>query len=581
MPFDGFFTNSIVNELSSLIDGRIDKIHQPTKDEIILYIRKDRKTNKVLLTSNPSFPRVHITENDKENPLVPPGFCMVLRKHLTGARVLSVDQVNFDRIVNFSLEGKDELGYPINYNLIIEIMGKHSSIILINSENKIVDSIKHITSETSRYRTVLPGFEYISPPTSDKISPLNINAMEFDSCINRHDLEPITKSIMNSFLGICKKFSDDIAGDIKNKKTIELLKDERENICSNFFYYIAKTKSHDFSYKIYYKDDIMNDFYCLPLKSFEGLSSIGYDSPSKLLDNFYGQRDLKNSLKQKYSDLFKLVSNLYDRNLKKIQIHKEKLIECSNHDLYKVYGDILMANQYSLSDGLKSVTLQNFYDENFSDITIPLDESLSVNQNAQKYYKRYAKEKSTIDTVESQLIEAEDESIYLENTLYNVENARDVETLEEIKMELINLSYIKKKGKTHKNSKKSLPYHYVSSDGFDIYVGKNNHQNDYLTTKFAVSSDIWLHTKDIPGSHVIIKSKSGKISDDAIVEAANLAAFHSKGKNSTNVPVDYTERKNVKKPSGSKPGMVIYSTNKTIYITPDENKVNTMTKLDK
>ncbi|MEG1415302.1 MAG: NFACT RNA binding domain-containing protein, partial [Clostridium sp.] len=174
-----------------------------------------------------------------------------------------------------------------------------------------------------------------------------------------------------------------------------------------------------------------------------------------------------------------------------------------------------------------------------------------------------------------------DESIYLENTLYNVENARDVETLEEIKMELINLSYIKKKGKTHKNSKKSLPYHYVSSDGFDIYVGKNNHQNDYLTTKFAVSSDIWLHTKDIPGSHVIIKSKSGKISDDAIVEAANLAAFHSKGKNSTNVPVDYTERKNVKKPSGSKPGMVIYSTNKTIYITPDENKVNTMTKLDK
>ncbi|MEF9952503.1 MAG: NFACT RNA binding domain-containing protein [Clostridium sp.] len=581
MPFDGFFTNSIVNELSTLTDGRIDKIHQPSKDEIVLHIRKDRKTKKVLLTSNPSFPRVHITENDKENPLVPPGFCMVLRKHLSGARVISIDQINFDRIVNFSLEGKDELGYPINFNLIIEIMGKHSSIILINSENKIVDSIKHITSETSRYRTVLPGFEYVAPPTCNKISPLNINAIEFDASLNQHDLEPITKSIMNSFLGICKKFCDDIVGDLKGKKTIELLKDERDNIRSDFFYYIAKTKSKDFSYKIYYQDDIMHDFYCLPLKSFEGLYSITYNSPSELLDNFYGQRDLKNSLKQKYSDLFKLVSNLYDRNLKKIQIHKEKLIECSNHDIYKVYGDILMANQYSLDNGLSSVTLQNFYDEDFKDITIELDETLSINQNAQKYYKRYAKEKTTIDTVEKQLIEAEDESVYLENTLYNVENARDVETLEEIKLELITLGYIKKKAKTQKGAKKSLPYHYVSSDGFDIYVGKNNHQNDYLTTKFAVSSDIWMHTKDIPGSHVIIKSKSGIVSDDAIIEGASLAAYHSKGKNSTNVPVDYTERKNVKKPSGSKPGMVIYSTNKTIYVTPDEEKVNTINKIDK
>ncbi|KMT21442.1 Rqc2 family fibronectin-binding protein [Clostridium cylindrosporum] len=581
MPFDGFFTNSIVKELSLLSDGRIDKIHQPTKDEIILYIRKDKKAYKVLFSCNPSFPRVHITETDKENPLVPPGFCMVLRKYIAGAKLKGVNQINFDRIVDFEIEGRDELGYPLTFHLIIEIMGKHSNIILINDKEKIVDSVKHITSETSRYRTVLPSFDYISPPLSGKVSPLNITKDEFDKYLNSKDLETASKAIMSSFLGISKKFSDDVTENYKNTKLIELLADERDTISSNFFYYMAKVKSCSFNYRIYYNNDLMNDFYCLPLKSYNGLTSIDFDSPSKLLDSFYGQRDLKNSLKQKYSDLFKLISNLYDRTLKKIQIHKEKLIECSNYETYKVYGDILMANQFSLEDGMKSVTLQNFYDENLNDITIPLDDDISINQNAQKYYKKYNKEKITIETVTLQLKEAEDEKLYLENILYNVENANDIETLEEIKSELSSIGYIKKRGKQSKGSKKSLPHHFVSSDGYDIYVGKNNNQNDYLTTKFAVSSDIWLHTKEIPGSHVIIKSKSGEVSDTAILEAANLAAYHSKGQNSTNVPVDYTEKKNVKKPSGAKPGMVIYTTNKTIYITPDETKVKSLTKLSK
>lgn len=581
MPFDGFFTNSIVKELSDLEDGRIDKVHQPTKDEIVLYIRKNRKKYKVLFSCNASFPRVHITETEKENPITAPGFCMVLRKHIIGARVKKIHQVNFDRIVSFELEGKDELGYSIDFTLVIEIMGKHSNIILINSENKIVDSIKHITSETNRHRVVLPGFEYISPPTSNKISPLNINKEEFDRLLNLKDLETASKAIMGSFLGISKKFAEDITEDFKNTKIIELLSESRDMISNNFFYYMAKTKSSDFSYKAYYKNDLMNDFYCLPLKNYTTLPSMSFDSPSKLLDSFYGQKDLKNSLKQKYSDIFKLVTNLYERNLKKIQIHKEKLIECKNYEIYKTYGDILMANQYSLGEGLETVTLQNFYDENLSDIEIPLDKELSINQNAQKYYKKYNKEKTTIETVTIQLKEAEHEKIYFENLLYNVENANDLETLEEIKNELSSLKYIKKKTKKAKGNNKSYPYHFVSSDGFDIYVGKNNNQNDYLTTKFAISSDIWLHTKDIPGSHVIIKSKSGKVSDEALIEGANLAAYFSKGQNSTNIPIDYTEKKNVKKPSGSKPGMVIYYTNKTIYITPDKNKVDELQKLDK
>ena len=581
MPFDGFFTNSLVKELSVLEEGRIDKIHQPTKDEIILYIRKNKKSYKVLLSCNASFPRVHITETEKENPLVPPGFCMVLRKRISGAKVLSVDQVEFDRIIDFKIEGKDELGYPLIYNLVIEIMGKHSNIILLNESNKIVDSIKHITSETSRYRTVLPSFDYIAPPNPGKISPLNINKLDFDNIINKKDLENASKAIMGSFLGVSKKFAEDVCEDFKSKKIIELLKDERDTITSNFFYYIAKVKSNSFTYKIYYKDDLMNDFYCLPLKSYDNLNSISFESPSKLLDSFYGQRDLKNTLKQKYSDLFKLISNLYDRTLKKIQIHKEKLIECRNFEKYKIYGDILMANQYSLEDGIENVVLENFYSENLEKIEIPLNKEISINQNAQNYYKKYNKEKITIETVNVQLKEAEEEKLYLENILFNVENANDIETLEEIKSELAATGYIKKKGKKSKNNKQSLPHHYVSTDGYDIYVGKNNNQNDYLTTKFAVSSDIWLHTKDIPGSHVIIKSKSGEVSDSAIIEAANLAAYYSKGQNSTNVPIDYTEKKNVKKPSGDKTGMVIYYTNKTIYITPDENKISSMKKLDK
>lgn len=581
MPLDGFFTNSLVKELSLLTEGRIDKIHQPTKDEIILYIRKERKSHKVLFTCNASFPRVQITETDKENPLVPPGFCMVLRKRIAGAKLKEVNQINFDRIIDFYLEGKDELGYPLNYHLIIEIMGKHSNIILLNDNNKIIDSIKHITSETSRYRTVLPSFDYIAPPTAEKVSPLNITKDEFDKYLNSKDLETSSKAIMSNFLGISKKFSEDVCENYKNTKIIELLSDQRETISSNFFYYMAKVKSSSFNYRIYFKNDLMSDFYCLPLKSYDGMPSMSFDSPSKLLDSFYGQRDLKNSLKQKYSDLFKLITNLYERNLKKIQIHKEKLIECNNYEIYKVYGDILMANQYSLEDGIESALLENFYSETLEKVLIPLETDISINQNAQKYYKRYNKEKTTIETVTIQLNEAEEERIYLENILYNVENASDIETLEEIKVELSSIGYIKKRGKQNKGNKKSLPHHFLSNDGYDIYVGKNNNQNDYLTTKFAVSSDIWLHTKDIPGSHVIIKSKSGEVSDEALLTGANLAAYFSKGQNSTNVPIDYTEKKNVKKPSGSKPGMVIYYTNKTIYITPDENKVNMLKKLDK
>lgn len=319
----------------------------------------------------------------------------------------------------------------------------------------------------------------------------------------------------------------------------------------------------------------MIDYYIFELREYNNLKIEYYDSPSKVLDTFYGNKDLKDSLKQKYSTLFKLVSNFIERTEKKIQIYREKIEECKNYEIYKIYGDILMANQYYIDLNSDKVELQNFYDPELKNIIIPINTDLSIVQNAQNYYKKYNKEKSTLEISNKLLKECIEEKEYLDSILYNLENASDIDTIEEIKSELYEQGYIRKRKNT--KQKKASPHHFKSSDGFDIYVGKNNIQNDYLTTKFAVGSDIWMHVKNIPGSHVIIKSKNGNVSDTALLEGALLAAFFSKAKHSSNVPVDYTEKKNVKKPSGAKPGMVVYFTNKTIYVTPEESKIKKLT----
>jgi predicted ribosome quality control (RQC) complex YloA/Tae2 family protein len=573
MPFDGVFTSSVVKELSTLKNCKIDKIHQPSKDEIMLFIKKDRKTVKVLFSANPSYPRVHITEQNRENPQTPPTFCMILRKHITGGRIVEVVQVNFDRIVEFKIESKDELGYPVIYYLVCEIMGKHSNIVLLNEERVIVDCIKHIGSDINRYREVLPNVKYVQPPSKGKISPLLATKSYVDELFNSNLEASPVKIFTDNFLGISKIFAREICGEYADHKISQLSSQQKEFVISNFFYYLSRIKSSNFNHMIFYNSDAMEDFYVFALKDYKGYSTMNFDSPGQLLDTFYGQKNLKDSLKQRFNDTFKLISNLIERNNKKIQIHLDKINECKDYEKWKIYGDLIMANQYAISENMNEVELQNFYDPEYSNITIPLEVGLTPVENAQKYYKRYTKEKNTVETVSKQLEECYEEQKYLETILYNLENANDIETIQEIKNELGELGYIKLKRKNNLKVKKSKPYHYRSSDGFDIYVGKNNHQNDYLTLKFAVSSDIWMHTKNIPGSHVIIKSKNGYVSDEALLQGAALAAYYSKGKNSTNVPVDYTERKNVKKPSGAKPGMVIYYTNKTIYITPTEDKI--------
>ncbi|MCX7884834.1 MAG: NFACT family protein [Caloramator sp.] len=579
MPLDGVFVNAIVKELSTIINGKIDKIHQPSDYENILLVKKDKKNYKILLCANPSYPRVHITENNYENPAAPPPFCMALRKHLNGAKIIDIYQVNFDRIIEFKIEGRDELGYPIIYFLIVEIMGKHSNIILLNEKRYIIDSIKRIGSDVNRYRQIIPGVEYISPPIGEKENPLEQSEENIKNLISNFNSDkPVYKLFTDNFLGISRTLSYEICNNLANIKIKDLSNEQKNLLNINFLYFMAKIRSNDYKYIIFYEETSMFDYYVFELREYKNLKFELYESPSKVLDAFYGQRDLKDSLKQKYTSLFKLITNFIERADKKIQIYRDKIDECNNFDIYKIYGDILMANQYYIDLSSDKVELQNFYDPELKNIIIPIDTELSPVQNAQNYYKRYNKEKNTLEITNKLLKESIEEKQYLESILCNLENASDIDTIEEIKSELFELGYIKKK-KNNIKQKKSQPHHFKSSDGFDIYVGKNNYQNDYLTMKFAVGSDIWMHVKNIPGSHVIIKSKNGEVSDAALLEGALLAAFFSKAKNSSNVPVDYTEKKNVKKPSGAKPGMVIYYTNKTIYVTPNENKIKNIISL--
>lgn len=581
MPFDGFFTHSIVHELSYLIDARIDKIHQPTKDEVYLFFKKDRKLHRILLCVNSSYPRVQLSECVRENPIVAPNFCMILRKHLGSARLLSVSQLDFDRIIEFKFECRDELGYVQTLTLTAEIMGKHSNVLLIGPSGTIIDCIKHIGCDVNRYRELLPGVTYILPPNSGKINPLMIEKVDFERIFTEADnpMSTSEKLLLDRLLGFSKLMSREICGDFAGMKASELSAESIHTISSRFYYYMARIKSHTYDRNIYLKDGLVHDYHVFPISAYSELQAEPRLSSSQILDEFYGQKGLKDSLKQKFNDIFKLVSNLIERNAKKMQLHRDKLAECGTYGVWKVYGDILMANQYFIGENLTEVELDNFYDENFAKITIPLDPDLTTLGNAQRYYKKYTKEKTTVEMVEKQLIEGENEQHYLESISTNLEIATDVDTIEEIRRELVDSGYIKKR-KLPSKQQKSKPHHYRTSDGFDVYVGKNNVQNDLLTLKFADSNDIWMHTKNIPGSHVIVKQKGGTPpSDTALLEGALLAAYYSKARNSTGVPVDYTEKKNVKKPNGAKPGMVIYLTNRTIYVSPGEEKLAVLQKL--
>lgn len=570
MALDGIFLYSVIHQLkSTILNGKVDKVNQPEKDEIILNIRQGRIHTKLLISASSNFSRIHLTEFNKPNPIKAPMFCMVLRKYLSNAKILDIKQIDNDRIVVIDFESRDELGFDSIYSLIIEIMGRHSNITLVRKRDGIImDSIKHITPDVNSYRSTLPGIKYVYPPSSNKLNPFNFTYQEAEQYIKENNIELNENMFLMLFTGISKTLSKELAFNLNLDNTVPL--DNILNFCKNFF---DKLIAKEFEYFSYKNDASLIDFYCLDLKSLGKHSKISYDSPSLLLENFYFIKDKLDRLKAKSSDLQRIVTNNINRCIKKEKILNKTLKECQDKETVKLYGELITANIYALEKGMKEIEVLNYYSDKGENIKIKLDENKTPSQNVQLYYKKYNKLKKSEEAAHEQLAQNMDELNYLYSVLTNIKNASSYEEIEEIKKELIDTDYIKFK-KSHKSnkSKPSKPAHFISSDGFDIYVGKNNIQNDYLTLKFANKHDIWLHTKEIPGSHVIIRS-SGEIPEATLMEAANLAAYYSKGQHSSKVPVDFTEIKNVRKPSGAKPGMVIYYTNQTLYITPEEPKL--------
>lgn len=564
MALDGIFLSSLLTDLKeSIIDSKIDKINQPEKDEIILQLRKNRSNIKLLISASSQFSRLHITNIQKENPLKAPLFLMVLRKYLVGGLITDITQKDSDRIVTIHVSSRDELGFDSKYLLIVEIMGRHSNITLVRERDlKVMESIKHITPDINTYRVLYPGVTYVYPPTSTKLNPFDFTEKDLINILEDSSYNLDENFFFKNFTGVSKILSKELYSNLSSynysvKDTERLYK-----FIKNLFNDIKNNPS----FNIYVDDNgILKDFHAVKLSS---LKAINYEDPSKMLDEFYYKKDKQERLHSRSQNLQKLIHTNIERCNKKEKILENTLEDCKSKEDFKVKGDLLTSFIYSFKKGDKSITLQNFYDENLPDVEIKLNPNKSPSENVQIYYKKYNKLKKAEEEAYIQLEKNEDELKYLNSVLTNILNADSYDEIEEIKNELMETGYLKFKKSSQKKKNKSKPLHFISSDGIDIYVGKNNLQNDYLSLKFANKNYMWMHTKDIPGSHVIICSND--VPDNTLEEAAILAAFYSKAKTSSKVPVDYTLVKNLKKPNGAKPGMVIYHTNYTMYTEPKE-----------
>lgn len=587
MSLDGIVTRNIVLELNDLLlGGRVDKIYQHEKDEIIIYIYNKGKTHRLLVSSSSNNPRLHLTRYGMENPPTPPMFCMLLRKHLSGGTILNIEQHEMDRIVFIDVSSLDELGEVSIKRLIIEIMGKHSNIILIDKASlKIIDAIKKVTPEISSVRQVLPGLLY-TLAKQDRLNPLTSTEPDFYSLIeNDNKNKQVYKFFYTNFSGLSPLISKEICSiaqiDI-DRPLGTISESEKKALYASFASIIEKVRKCDF-HPVLIKNDYGDDytaFHSLDINQFGDKSKIYVDSINEVLDIYYTENDKLDRIHQKSQSIRKSIQVNLERALNKLAKQKQELLESEDREIYKIYADLISANIYRIEKGTSSIDLENFYDDKMEKITVPLDNKYSPVENAQRYYKKYAKLKHAHKLLLEQIPDTEKEIEYLENVLNNIDNCTELIELEEIKEELINEGYLKGKYKKNKNNKVSKPYHFISSDGFHIFVGKNNKQNDLLTLKTANKKDIWLHAQKMPGSHVIIKSDNNIVPSKTLEEAATLAAYYSKGKNSNNVAVDYTERKNVKKPKNAKAGMVIYDNYETIFVTPKKEYVENIKRVE-
>lgn len=587
MAFDGLVISNLVYELNqTILNAKISKIAQPENDELLFTLKGSNGQFRLAMSASASLPFLYLTDSNKPSPLTAPNFCMVLRKHIANGRITKIYQPHMERIIHFEIEHLDELGDLCTKTLIVELMGKHSNIIFCNSKGMIIDSIKHVSSMMSSLREVLPGRDYCIPATQeDKLNPLEVTEAAFMETVMQKPLS-ITKAIYTSFTGISPVIANEICyrASIDGDMAVESLNaDEKKHLYNNFLWLMEDVKNHNYCPNIVTKGSEPVEFSCFKLSEYTNHASTPvchsadasaeiytmteYASISEVLEHYYASKNVYTRIRQKSVDLRKIVTTALDRNRKKYQLQEKQLKDTEKRDKYKVYGELIHTYGYGLSEGAKQLEALNYYTNEM--ITIPLDPTLDAKANAQKYFDKYNKLKRTYEALTDLITETGMEIEHLESIATSLDIALTEDDLVQIKEELTEFGYIKRKYSGKKVKIKSKPFHYISSDGYHMYVGKNNYQNDELTFKFATGNDWWFHAKGMPGSHVIVKANNEELPDRAFEEAAKLAAYYSKGRDNDKIEIDYLQKKNVKKPNGSAPGFVVYYTNYSMTIQPD------------
>ena len=576
MAFDGITIANITKELKTLLTGgRIRKIAQPENDELILTIKSTEGTFRLLISASASLPLIYLTESNKPSPLTAPNFCMLLRKHIENGRITCISQPGLERIIRFDIEHLDELGDLRQKTLVVEIMGKHSNIIFCDENNRIIDSIKHVSSQMSSVREVLPGRTYFIPETTEKADPLALTLESFQAIIGSKSTK-LAKALYTSYTGISPVAANEVvfrSGLNTEMSGNALSETEILHFYKIFSYFMEDVACRNFTPNIVYEGRTPKEYASLPLTMYQDLQTVNHPDISHLLETYYAQRSTVTRIRQRSTDLRKVVQNALERSRKKYDLQAKQLEDTGKRENYRIYGELLTTYGYSAAPGAKSLDVLNYYTN--EELTIPLDPQLTALENAKKYFDKYSKLKRTYEAVTELLKETGNEVAHLESISTALDIALSEEDLVEIKEELMEYGYIKKRQAGSKRPKiTSKPFHYLSSDGYHMYVGKNNFQNEELTFHFAVGGDWWFHAKGVPGSHVIVKAQGEEeLPDTTFEEAGRLAAYYSQNRDNEKVEIDYIQKKHIKKPKGGKPGFVIYHTNYSLMIDPDISNI--------
>lgn len=573
MAFDGIVIAGLVHELNqTVLNTKISKIAQPENDELLLTCKGKSTQYRVAVSASASLPFLYLTEENKVSPLQAPTFCMVLRKHIANGRIIRIYQPHMERIINFEIEHLNEMGDLCRKTLIVELMGKHSNIIFCDEDGIIIDSIKRVSSAVSSLREVLPGKPYFIPSTQeDKYNPLAIDSNRIYEIILDKPTT-VCKAIYTSFTGVSPLIASEAAfrADMDADQPVASFSDnEIRHLSNHLAWLFDEIRRNDYHPVIVRKGRKPLEFSALALTMYQDCETEEFDSMSKVLEVFYSEKNVYSRIHQKSADLRRIVATALDRSQKKYQLQQKQMKDSEKREKYKLYGEMINVYGYNLEEGAKELVCENFYDNN-KEIRVPLDPTLTTRENSQKYFDRYGKLKRTAEALETLLAETNAQIEHLESIQNSLDIALSAEDLIQIKQELTEYGFIKKNRSGKKEKIKSKPFHYLSSDGYDMYVGKNNYQNDELTFKFATGNDWWFHAKGMPGSHVIVRNdKDGQMPDRVFEEAGKLAGYYSKGRESDKIEIDYLQKKNVKKPAGSAPGFVVYYTNYSLTIHPD------------